>query len=132
MPRLIISNEDKLDYIQDLITPQQLFAACLEEGFIDEIHLQKMMNSMATAMFSVWRELGMPDEIFDCIVKGDSKALQEAIAYLKADNVSDKERALKANVLNWTINTVGIGYQLGAIFQRDDKTPGEEAPMIKG
>jgi hypothetical protein len=132
MPRLIINNEDKLDYIQDQITPQQLFGKCLEEGLIDEIHLHRSMNSMATAMFSVWRELRMPDKIFDCIVKGDSKALEEAIAYLKADNVSDKERALKANVLNWTINTVGLGYQLGAIFQRDDKTPGEEAPMIKG
>jgi hypothetical protein len=132
MPRLIINNEDKLDYIQDQITPQQLFGKCLEEGLIDEIHLHRSMNSMATAMFSVWRELKMPDEIFDYIVKGDSKALQEAIAYLKADNVPDKERALKANVLNWTINTVGLGYQLGAIFQRDDKTPGEEAPMIKG
>lgn len=132
MPRLIINNEDKLDYIQDQITPQQLFGKCLEEGLIDEIHLHRSMNSMASAMFSVWRELRMPDEIFDCIVKGNSKALEEAIAYLKADNVSDKERALKANVLNWTINTVGLGYQLGAIFQRDDKTPGEKAPMIKG
>lgn len=132
MPRLIINNEDKLDYIQDQITPQQLFVRCFDEGLIDESHLRKSMNSMATAMFSVWRELGMPDKIFDCIVKGDTKALAEGIAYLKADNVSDKERALKANVLNWTINTVGLGYQLGAIFQRDDKTPGEEAPMIKG
>lgn len=132
MPKLIISNELKLDYLQDQITPQELFARCLEEGLISEIYLQKMMNSMATAMFSVWRELGMPDEIFDSIIKGDSKALKEAIAYLKADNVSDKERAIKANVLNWTINTVGLGYQLGAIFQRDDKTPGEEAPMIRG
>jgi hypothetical protein len=132
MPKLIISNELKLDYLQDQITPQELFARCLEEGLINEIYLQKMMNSMATAMFSVWRELGIPDEIFDSIIKGDSKALQEAIAYLKADNVSDKERALKGNVINWTINTVGLGYQLGAIFQRDDKTPGEEAPMIRG
>lgn len=63
MPKLIISNELKLDYLQDQITPQELFARCLEEGLINEIYLQKMMNSMATAMFSVWRELGMPDEI---------------------------------------------------------------------
>lgn len=120
MPRLIISAKDKQDFLLGYINATQVIGACVEQELISEEHLGKMINSMAIAMFAVWRELKMPDEIFDAIIKGDSKALDESISYLKALDIPDKERALKANVLNWVINTVGLGYQLGAIFQKDE------------
>ena len=140
MPRLIINNEDKLDYIQDQITPQQLFASCFDEGLIDEQQIRTIHNVMATAMFSAWRLLELPDELFDLICKGDVKGRDEFLAYVFAreksvfsdSRISDKEKALITILCGWVTGTVGMGYILGASFQRNDKTPGKEAPMIKG
>lgn len=139
MPKLIISNEDKLDFLSDQINSEMLIAACVENGLIDEQQIRSIHNVMATAMFSAWRLLELPDQIFDCICKGDTKGRDEFLAYVMAreksvfgnERITDKEKALISILCGWVTGTVAMGYLLGASFQRDDESQGQEAPVVK-
>lgn len=140
MPKLIISNEDKQDFLLGQINSEMIIGACVEDGLIDEQHIRKLHNSMATAMFSVWRLMGLPDELFDALCKGDKKGIEDFLPYIyskqtsliaNASPMTDKEKAIITSIVHWVVATVGMGYVLGAAFQRDDKSQGEEAPVKK-
>jgi hypothetical protein len=53
----------------------------------DTAYLFRLLNSACASMFSMFRELKLPDEILDGIINHDPKALENAIAYLKEDQV---------------------------------------------
>lgn len=137
MPKLIISNEDKQDFLLGQINSEQLIAAAIDEGFVDQQQIRSIYNVMATAMFSAWRLLELPDELFDLICKGDTKGRDEFLAYVFAkeksaftsEQISDKEKALISILCGWVTGTVGMGYVLGTAFQRDVESQGKEAPV---
>lgn len=131
MPRLILSQEDRMDFMTGEINAQQLIGACLEEGIIDEANLGKILGSTVTAMFAMYRGLEMPEQIIRSVLSGDAQALKKATDYLRASEVPEKERALKGELLVLVINIVALSHQLGGVIMEDDKLPGKQAPIKK-
>jgi hypothetical protein len=85
----------------------------------DTAYLFRLLNSACASMFSMFQELKLPEEILDGIINNDSKTVENAIAYLKEDQVSDTERIIKATAIRWAINTIAICGQCGMKLEKD-------------
>ena len=97
---------------------------------VDRKHLAKLLNSLNSAMFATFREAEIPEAVLDGIMKNDPKALEGSVAYLRAAEIPDKERALKANIISWAVNTIAITGELGMINVKNE-TEGGQLPNIK-
>ncbi len=76
-------------------------------------------------MFAVWHEAKLPDAARDAIIRGDKQGLESSISYLRTLDIPDNERALRANIVSWTISTIGLAAELGMVLERNDTDTGQ-------
>lgn len=98
---------------------------------VDRQHLAKLLNGSTSAMFATFREADIPSEIIDGIIANDPKALDRAISYLRSADISDKQRALIANIVSWAINTIGLTVELGMTLEKNEVDPTGHLPRFR-
>lgn len=86
----------------------------------DRQHLAKLLNASMSAMFATFREAELPQDILDGIIANNKQSLSDSILFLKQNDISDKERALKANIISWAINTIAIAAELGMVLEKNE------------
>jgi hypothetical protein len=98
---------------------------------VDRDYLAKLLNSLNSAMFATIKEADIPQEVLDGIMRNDPNALEGAVAYLKAIEIPDKERTLRANIIVWGINTIALTGELGMVNVKNETDVGQLPPISK-
>lgn len=83
-------------------------------------HLAKLLNASMRAMFATFREAELPQDILDGIIANNKQSLSDSVLFLKQSDISDRERALKANIISWAINTIAIAGELGMVLEKNE------------
>lgn len=86
----------------------------------DRQHLAKLLNSAMSAMFATFREAELPQDILDGIIANNKQSLSDSILFLRQSDISDRERAMKANIISWAINTIAIAGELGMVLEKNE------------
>lgn len=92
---------------------------------VDRKHVSKLLNNQISAMFATWKEAKIPDKAIDAIVAHDKEGLNNAIAYLRESDLPDNERALRANIISWTISTIALAAELGLVLEKNEQEQGQ-------
>jgi uncharacterized protein YdcH (DUF465 family) len=85
----------------------------------DTAYLFNLLNSACNAMFVMFKELELPEEIIDTIIANNPKALDNAVDYLKQNQVDYKDKIVKATAIRWAITTIAICGQCGMKLEKD-------------
>lgn len=96
-----------------------------EDMQVDRERIAKLINGQMSAMFATWREAAIPEQALDAIVQHDKIALEMMLGYLREADMSDSERTLRANIISWTVNTIGLALELGMILEKNDTDRGQ-------
>lgn len=92
---------------------------------VDRKHISKLLNSQVSAMFASWREANIPMQALDSIIANDKEGFAHAVSYLKQSDMTDSERALRANLMSWAISTIGLAAELGMVLEKNETEQGE-------
>lgn len=98
---------------------------------VDRKRISKLLNSQISTMFASWREAGIPDKAIDAIIAQDKAGLDNATAYLRESGIPDNERALRANIISWTISTIALAAELGMVLEPNETEQQAELPKFK-
>lgn len=96
-----------------------------EDMQVDKEIVAKLINGQMSAMFATWREAAIPEQALDAIVQHDKVALETLLQYLREADMSNGERALRANIVSWTINTIGLALELGMQLEKNETDEGK-------
>ena len=85
----------------------------------DTAYLFRLLNSACTAMFAMFKELNLPEEIIAQIINNNPKGLENAVAYLKQSEMPTNQKTIRATSISWAIATIAICGQCGMKLEKD-------------